>query len=101
MANTYRMGDDVRCTGTFTDSDGAAIDPATVIFSVKDPSGNVDSYIYGVDAEVVKSATGVYYVDVDADESGDWWYRFHSTGTGKAAEEDRFVVEISNVLGCS
>ena len=77
---TYDKGDLVRCTGTFTNSDGDAVDPAAILFKVKDPSGNVTSYTYGVDDDLVKLTAGVYYVDVDADEVGEWWYRFYSTG---------------------
>lgn len=99
--NVYQVGDDVRCTGTFEDSDDVAIDPTAVFFLYKDPSGNVTTLEYLVDAAVVKDSTGVYHVDVDADESGDWWYRFHSTGTGKAAGEKRFRVETSSVLECT
>jgi hypothetical protein len=44
---------------------------------------------------LVKSSTGVYYVDVDANAEGPWPVRFYSTGTGQAAEEDIFYVEDS------
>ena len=92
MANYY---DDqaVKLQATFTDEDGAALDPTAVYCIVKDPSGNIASYQYGVDAELVKSDTGIYYVVVDADEVGVWFYRWYSTGTGQAAGEGRFDVE--------
>lgn len=92
MTSLYSEGDLVRCTGTFTNADGDAVDPTAVIFKTKDPSGNITTLTYGVDAALVKSATGVYYVDVDVDEAGLWWYRFESTGTGQAAGEDKFTV---------
>ncbi len=84
----------MRCTGTFTDSAGTATDPAAIFGQVKDPSGNITSYEYGVDAELVKSATGIYYFDVDVDEPGDWWYRFYSTGSGQAAGETQFWARV-------
>jgi len=90
MANTWDVGDLIRCTGTFTDSAGAAVDPANVFVKIKDPSRNVDTYQYGVDSELVKSGTGVYYTDVDVDERGTWAYRWYSTGTGQAAGENTF-----------
>lgn len=92
MANSYFVGAEVRCQGTFTDADGNAQDPAAVFVQVNDPSGNTDSYQYGVDVELVKSATGIYYVDVDCDEEGWWDYRVYSTGAGQAAGEDKFQV---------
>lgn len=92
---TYDVGDLVRVTGTFTNSAGEALDPTAVNCKVKDPSGNVVTYVYGTDDELVKTSTGVYYVDVDADEAGDWWARVYSTGTGQAASEYIFSVRLS------
>lgn len=95
MANTYKKGGLVRCTGTFTDSSGDAIDPTSVFFSALSPGGTQTDYTYGTNAELVKSSTGVYYVDVNANASGDWYYRFYSTGSGQAANETRFVIQSS------
>lgn len=95
MAN-YDKGDLVRITGTFTDSAGDATDPAAVYFKFTTPAGATTSYQYGVDAEIVKSSTGIYYVDVDANASGTWYYRYYSTGTGQAAEEGAFTIDRSN-----
>lgn len=92
---TYDIGDVVRCTGTFTDADGNAQDPSGVIFRVEDPSGNEMTYIYGTDAEVIKTATGIYYVDVTIDEAGYWHYRFEGTGTGASGGESYFTVRSS------
>jgi len=93
--NWHDKGDTVRCTGTFTDSDGTAADPTAVLFQFKDPSGNAATYTYGTDAELVKSGIGVYYVDVDADEAGTWVYRFYATGTGKSAAQSTFGIKKS------
>ena len=95
MANTYDIGDLVRCTGTFTNAAGNAIDPTTVTFKVRDPPLNETEYVYGDDAEVVKDGVGVYHVDVSVDESGRWRYRWESTGTGQAAGEAEFSVRRS------
>lgn len=97
MANTYDVGDSVRCTGTWTTAAGVAVDPTTVTFFYKDPSGNTTTLIYDTDEEVIKSDTGIYYVDVDGDESGHWLTRWESTGTGKAAEPGEFFVRRQNV----
>lgn len=93
----YDVGDRVRCTGTWTDSDDAATDPANVFATVQDPSGNQNDYTYGVDAELVKSATGIYYFDKTVDEAGLWRYRFYSTGSGIAAQENAFTVRTQQV----
>ena len=93
--NQYDYGDKVRTTGTFTNAAGTAIDPAVVKFSVKPPSGTVTTYTYGVDSEVVKSATGIYYIDTDLNEVGNWAVRAWSTGTGQASDETYFSVASS------
>lgn len=95
MGNSYDYGDLIRCTGTFTDSDGNAQDPAVVKFTFIDPGGTSTTYIYSTDPELVKDSTGVYHVDVDADEVGQFHYRFYSTGAGQAADEGWFRVEDS------
>jgi hypothetical protein len=92
MANEYDVGDLVRITGTFTNSAGTAVDPTVVRAQYTDPSGNTTSLLYLTDAALVKASTGVYYVDIDADESGVWLYRFYATGTGQGAEEGYFEV---------
>ena len=89
--NAYDIGDVVRCTGTFAAS-GANVNPAAVMFKVKTPAGVTTTYTYGTDAALVRDATGVYHVDVDAATAGEYAYRFWSTGTGQAAAEGQFWV---------
>lgn len=96
MANSYDIGDQVVCQGTFTDgTSGALVDPTNVFFQFKDPSGAITTYEYGVDPELQKLSTGVYSATVEPDDDGDWYYRFYSTGTGKASGENRFNVKSS------
>ena len=89
--NVYENGQQVRCTCTFT-VNSVNTDPTTVTAKVKDPSGVETSYVYGVDEEVVKSAAGIYYIDVTTDENGLWYFRFEGTGTCVAVEESAFRV---------
>ena len=92
-SNTYDLGNLVKSKATFRNPETKApLDPTTVSVSVKDPSGNVDTYLFGTDAEVVQSAVGVYYINVDADEAGSFYVRWFSTGTGQAGKERRFTV---------
>lgn len=95
MDSKYELGDLVRVTGTFTNEAGDLVDPTVVNFAYIDPAGTRTDLVYGTDVEVVKSAVGVYYVDVDADQVGRWRYRFWSTGSGQAANESYFVVRPS------
>ena len=90
----------LRLTVTFADADGAAVDPATVTFTTCSPSGGVTSYVYGTDAEVGKSAVGNYYADISPDQSGRWFFRWKTTGTGTAlVDEGDFVVQASPFAG--
>ncbi len=86
--NSYDVGETVRITVTFTDSNGTAADPDTVTCKVLDPSGNQST------PSVSTSGTGVYYADVTIDEAGAWVYRFEGTGTlPDAADEHQFLAE--------
>jgi hypothetical protein len=92
IIETYDKGDVLRVTGTWTNAAGAAVDPTVVKFSYTTPAGVTTTLTYGIDIAVVKSATGVYYVDLDLDTEGTWKYRAYSTGTGKAADESTCIV---------
>lgn len=90
---TYDVGDLVRISSEFTvQSSGAAITPTAVYVDVKTPAGVTTTYQYTVDAEVILSGTGEFYMDVSATEGGRWLYRWYSTGTGQAAEPGEFIV---------
>jgi len=89
---SYDKGDLVRCTAVFTNAAGTATDPGAVFLKVKDPSGNTTIYTYGTDAELLKDSTGNYHIDVDANQSGRWQYRFWSSGSGQAAARGDFIV---------
>jgi hypothetical protein len=56
-------------------------DPDDVFFDIMDPDGNVVTFHYGVDAEVVKDAVGIYHILVPVDEDGWWRVRARATGT--------------------
>ena len=95
VANTYDIGDLVRCSVTFTNAAGTPTDPTAIIGEFQDPSGNETSYTHGVDVELVKDDTGDFHFDVVIDESGYWFYRFAGTGTVVAAAECFFIVRAS------
>lgn len=92
--NAYDRGDLVRLTATFTDTAGVATDPTTVTCRVRSPAGTttVDTYSPG---SITKDSTGVYHLDVNASESGQWWYRWEGTGAVQQADEGTFSVEAS------
>jgi len=90
--NTYVLGNLVRVSAAFTNSVGAAVDPAVVKCQVRKPDGSITTLTYGTDAAVVKSAVGAYYLDVDANAEGVWRYRWYATGSGQAADEEAFEI---------
>lgn len=73
-------------------------DPTTLTFKLLSPSGVTTTYVYGTDAQVVKTSTGDYYVDVIPDVAGRWHYRWVSTGTAAGAQEGNFVVMSSQFV---
>lgn len=81
----YDIGDLVRATGTFRDLDEVLVDPDTVTFKSKAPSGAVVSRTYPTD--VTKESVGVYHSDWSLNETGTWYLRIESTGAAQAAEE--------------
>lgn len=89
----YDVGDGVRFKATITDLDGSAADPTTVTVKIRDPSGNTETLVYGVDGDVKKSGTGIYYVDRTIDEAGVWRHRWAGTGAVVVAEEAGLTVK--------
>jgi hypothetical protein len=77
--NEYEIGETVRSAAEIKNISQEYTDPGTLVFTVKDPSGNETSYTYGADSEVVKTDVGRYYVEVIPDEAGQWYYSFQST----------------------
>lgn len=89
-----QLGDTVDVTGTFRDRDDALVDPTTVSCTLRDPSDNDTTYVYGTDAELVQVSSGIYRLTVPVDEAGRWYWRMFSTGS-QAAETGSFIVEQS------
>lgn len=92
-ANEYHRGQVVRVTGTFTVG-GTATDPTTITIKYRDPDELETSDTFGdPGSDVVKDATGVYYLDITASKTGSWWYRVEGTGNAAAGAEDTFFVK--------
>lgn len=85
----FDRGDVALLDVEFKDKDANYADPTTVRLKVRDPSGNLDTYTYGVSV-VQKTGTGIYYAQITLDESGKWHYRWEGeggTGAGVASGE--------------
>lgn len=84
----------------FTDAvNGGAIDPDGVSVTIKQPDGTIETFTYSEEGtDVVKEDVGQYYIDIDANQVGTWYYRWWSTGNGQASEERRFVVRAAQAV---
>lgn len=94
----YDVGDSLKIrTSTpfrMTES-GAAMDPATVTFTVRDPLGERTDYVYGVAAGVIREAEGDYSLVVRPDRAGNWRFAVAGTAsdeTALSAAEGNFEV---------
>lgn len=96
---TYDIGDTIILTGVWEDLHARRLDPDTVGFSLLRPDRTRINYTYGSGGDIKKTEVGVYQVEFDATIPGVHYYRFWSTGTGKAAGETSFQIRESKILG--
>lgn len=75
---------------TAEQTQGDLTDPDEVKVHWKDPSGEITTFVYGTDAEVVRESLGVYAMDYVPSGQGKWWYQFE--GVGLAVKEDFIMV---------
>ena len=82
------LGNLVRLKGVFRASaTDEPQNPTAVYISIRRPGGKVETFQYGVDSTVGRDSTGRYHYDWSADVAGRTYYRWWSTGTGKAGRE--------------
>ncbi len=87
-------GSKVTLTAMFTDDNGVANDPTTVLFKTYSPCGRTITYTYGSSAEVTKTAVGSYKAIFYPSQAGRWAIRWETTG-GVLVAEDSFNVQYS------
>lgn len=79
---SYIKGSKPKLTVHFTDpTTDDDVDPLTITLKVMDPSLNVTTYTYGVDAGFTKDSVGDYYMRVELDEGGTWKWTYTGTTT--------------------
>lgn len=88
--NAYDVGDRVRVYGVFTDLAGVDTDPTTIVCKYQDPAGTETTVTYPT--SIVKASTGRYYLDIDLNAAGTWYYRWVATGAVVAAGEQSLIV---------
>lgn len=91
---TYYVGSSIRFSVEIKNASGTLIDPTTLTFELNSPEAEgVVSYVHGVDAELVKDATGQYHVDeIMPLPPGKWEWEWTSTGTGAGVDKAFFTV---------
>lgn len=96
--NTFDIGDAPKFTASFYLAGGTtAADPDTVTFLWRTAAGVETDYVYGADAEVTKTATGVYaFAAPTITTQGKHVCRVKSTGGLTAAAELAVAVRRSS-----
>lgn len=92
-------GDLVRVSAEFRNTAGVLTDPTTISFSFKTPSGVETTYVYGTNAQVGRTSAGLFFVDLQANESGVWVWRFKGTGAVEQSDEGQFFVQPTDFTG--
>ena len=87
----YDVGDLIRISASFAVS-GSNTDPTSLQLAVYAPSGSV-LHVYGSSASLIKSATGIYYLDYPAGVIGPHTYRWAASGTAEGAQQGAFTVD--------
>lgn len=97
---SFDKNDVVRIQVTFKNSAGTPTDPTDVTVVVKAPSGTETTYDYNP-GDIVRSSAGVYYLDVTANATGMWVFRWTGTGTVAQIDEGQFYVLLTDIQGSS
>jgi hypothetical protein len=92
MSSQFIRGEIAHITLSVTDTSDAPADPGSLLFKAQPPTGNVVTYTYGTDAEVVRSAVGEYYIDLPLTSAGPWYYRWELSGSNAGAGEGSISV---------
>lgn len=88
----YAVAQQVAITAAFVNEAGAAVNPASVVFMVKDATGVETKKTWPVDAEVTNPATGSFRFAFDIARAGRHEVRVKGTGGVKAAMLSEFTV---------
>lgn len=96
MSSRYMAGTTVSLILRFEDANGNLVDPATTVTAyVLGPSGVVQDYVYLTDAELTRSAVGIYklaYPLAIGAAAGTYTYGGRGTGTYEATAATEFEV---------
>lgn len=91
MANDYAVGQQVKLSGFFSTLTNVGTDPTAIVLKVQTPNGTETTWTYGVDSQVVKTATGDYYAYWTIDAAGTHYFKWSGTGALVGANETSFI----------
>lgn len=90
MTNTYDIGDSVTLVSSIAATSGGMIDPTSLFLTLKWPDNTCGSWDL---SNFTKVSTGHYQFTVGClNQSGIYWQRWSSTGSGQAAAVKNFIV---------
>jgi hypothetical protein len=97
MSSQIEATSRVRIEARLRHADGSVLDPTTLDFTLRQPSGELVNYQYGIHSQVVKLAVGHYYVDWDANQVGVYRFRWQATGAVVASQSGAFSVRAAQI----
>ena len=97
VISQFTVGDTLRFSVTFSVG-GTNTDPTVITFRRRDPNGVIQAYVYGTDVELVRTAVGLYRIDLALSVTGEYWYRWEGTGSAAGVSEDRVLILKSLVV---
>lgn len=92
MADTIELGNTLRTTMTVKDDANVLSDPATLTIIIDSPSGVATTYVYGVDAEIIRLSAGLYYAEFTLSEIGLWEYLWTATAPVRTDGDEIYVI---------
>lgn len=93
-------GDVPRIRVTVRDENGLPSDPGGLKLAVNTPGGVGDVvWEYGVDGQIIKETSGVFYADFPLETDGEHKWGWESTGVNAGYREGSFMVYPRTVTG--
>lgn len=95
--NVHDVGDRVKLQAVIKDSDGVAVDPTTIVLTVKPGEGTATNYTYAA-GDLSRTAIGTYSMEytIPSYSGGAYYYKFTVGGTHIGMEQSSFYVRVDD-----
>ena len=102
----YQVGESVRLSNAYTDSDGVAFDPDTIEIKIYNPLGTLKTTVTYAAGTITRGSAGNYHYDYSIPSDGDiglWTARWTAmSGTQSVIDPSEFIaVPIDDKLYCT